>query len=361
MPPKKRHEPEGCFKKDMEGAIREKGFTHIATSDDGNCLYHSIRKYATKIGDHRFDGKSSDDLRKEVAVAMKEDIDTLVIFSGNSNSNIVNGDVNIEKKKARISKAIDKYATDLGEWAAEIGDQAPIYASKLFNVRLHIHRWSSVSCAFVQDTVINPRDIGEGAPAPAGGAGAVAVADDDVLDIHLVHIDNVHYEVMFPKKEVATRKKPVNIAKETMKTLKQEAKKAGIRVKGRTNEAIMNNLQRVMEGIALSSGSSSSSGKPSAIRRSRRVAAIHKRPPTPPRPVSRPNTKKGESVVAPSEESNTNSGKSVASVKPKGSGTRKKSQVTLAKMRGILESIGTNTKGLNANTVRALYASIHNA
>jgi len=346
MPPKK------CSEEDMKSAIREKGFTHISTADDGNCLYHSIRKYATKMGDHRFDGKDSDDLRQEVAVAMKDDIDRLAIFSGNSNSNMKNGKVNIGKKKARISKEINTYATDLGAWAAEVGDQAPIYTSKVFNIRLHIHRWSSISCAFVQDTVINPSEIGEGAHVPAGGAGAAApaVADDGVLDVHLIHIDNMHYEVMFPKKAPATRKKPANKAKNAMKTLKNEAVKAGIRVKGRTNEEIMKNLTRLLQGATIESGSSSSSsssssGTSSALRRSRRIkklSTLPKRPPTPP---------KGRETRK----------KSTSSPPKKSSETRKPRQPTIAEMREFLGLHNINTNELNANTVRALFASMQNA
>lgn len=189
---KKKSKRSAATEADLESEITKLGFVHLPVPSDGNCFYHSILSHFRMARVPGLEDETIASLRRQNVDYMLDHIHDIIPFVIEKNSNIVNGEVNEERKLARVRNDIEKMRAD-GAWASEIGDMISMNIAKNLHIKLIIHDWKWAEGRF--DTiVIDPADYGN--VAPLGGAGGNH-ANAIRTTVHLLRINDGHYELLY--------------------------------------------------------------------------------------------------------------------------------------------------------------------
>jgi hypothetical protein len=162
----------------LDAACAAAGFVRTPMPPDGDCFFHSL--VATRL----FEGTAAD-LRRRLVDSMLSRIDDLLPFVAREYK--VKSAKQVERfKRAYVTTEIKKLLK-AGIYNTDLGDIVPQYAAQAFDARLSIYNWNWTTATF---TLFDIQEV-SGAGAGAGGAAATK-------HVHLVRLNENHYDLLLP-------------------------------------------------------------------------------------------------------------------------------------------------------------------
>jgi hypothetical protein len=145
---------------------------HIPIRADGNCFFNTLATFYKIKGEPEAGDYAA--LRKKIVDYMREHADELLPYVNVENINTGNSPMDY------VQAELDKLEK-LGAWNSQLGDFISQMATRALGVTIIVHDWNAADNAFRTYTL---------------------EADAPRYVIHMLRVDNNHYELLYPAADI---------------------------------------------------------------------------------------------------------------------------------------------------------------